>query len=219
MDQHSQQLQRMSAAMDEDENATDAYLAKVDIDAELKGRWARYHLIGDALRDQLPEQVNAALVTDIHVAIANEPTVLVPCSNSSKRTVLSRMVKPIAGLAIAASVAVVAVISFQQQQLDIPRDGAPELAGAAAPYPQTHTEAYPMAAQPRASLPATIPTEATSPRVSATPEISVVRWDTVNPAAASRLNSYMVNYSEYRSNLGVPGILPYVRVIGSEAEQ
>jgi hypothetical protein len=37
--------------------------------------------------------------------------------------------------------------------------------------------------------------------------------------AQTRLNRYLVNHNEYRSNAGVQGMLPYVRIVAHEVEE
>ena len=190
MDQRTDALQQLSAAMDLDDDGGSSHrhasntdsLAKIMNDTELRGSWARYHMIGDAMRGQLPGRIDLELAAKVSAAIEAEPTVL------ATRRGVKMALKPLAGLAIAASVAALAVIGAQRIQTPVEINSQPPVA------------------QQRFQT----PVEPAS--------ISVVRWDDVSPAAVSRLNSYMVNYSEYRSNLGVPGILPYVRIVGSETE-
>jgi sigma-E factor negative regulatory protein RseA len=76
-------------------------------DPELCQRLSRYQLISDALRDDLPRHVDPGFQMRVHAALRQEPAVL------AARTGLAGLLKPVAGLAIAASVAVVAVLSLQ----------------------------------------------------------------------------------------------------------
>ncbi len=77
-------------------------------DTEVRAAWIRYHLIGDALRNTLPKSTSLDLARSISRALEQEPIVLAP-----KRWSL-RGVIPIAGLAMAASVAVVVVLSLHK---------------------------------------------------------------------------------------------------------
>ena len=76
-------------------------------DPELRQRLSRYQLISDALRDDLPRHVDPGFQMRVHAALRQEPPVL------AARSGLAVLLKPAAGLAIAASVAVVAVLSLQ----------------------------------------------------------------------------------------------------------
>jgi len=74
---------------------------------DARHRWERYHLIGDALKRNLPPVIDSQLASRVMTELENEPTVLAP-----SRTKLS-FGKQIAGLAVAASVATVAVLGVQ----------------------------------------------------------------------------------------------------------
>ena len=56
--------------------------------------------------------------------------------------------------------------------------------------------------------------------VSASPEPeNEVHKFKASVGAESRLNRYLVNYNEYRTNAGVQGMLPYVRIVAHEVEE
>jgi sigma-E factor negative regulatory protein RseA len=106
-----QNLHEQLSALVDDElpQAEQAMLLKqLEADTELRDRLARYQLISDALGNHLPPQVDAGFHKAIHAALQEEPAVHV-------QTVprIAGLFKPVAGLAVAASVAVVAVFSLQ----------------------------------------------------------------------------------------------------------
>jgi len=74
---------------------------------EASHRWERYHLIGDALKRNLPPVIDSQLASRVMAELENEPTVLAPPRTSSS------IGKQIAGLAVAASVATIAVLGVQ----------------------------------------------------------------------------------------------------------
>lgn len=80
-------------------------------DQELRGTWERYHLIRDALRHELPDDVDGDMANRIMAAVEAEPP-LSPQGGVSAG--MRRAIKPLAGLAIAASVAALAIIGLQQ---------------------------------------------------------------------------------------------------------
>ena len=74
-------------------------------DDELQATWQRYHLIRDAMREDLPEfiarKADTAFMQDEGLSLDSTPTSV---------TILQRFAKPAAGFAIAASVAMLAVV-------------------------------------------------------------------------------------------------------------
>ena len=76
-------------------------------DAGLREQLSRYQIISDALQHHLPPQVDANFHKSIQAALQQEPAVHVESSR------FARLFKPLAGLAVAASVAIVAVFSLQ----------------------------------------------------------------------------------------------------------
>jgi sigma-E factor negative regulatory protein RseA len=74
-------------------------------DDDLQGTWQRYHLIRDAMREDLPEFItrtaDTAYIQDDELLSVSKPA---PVST------LQRLAKPAAGFAIAASVAMLAVV-------------------------------------------------------------------------------------------------------------
>lgn len=98
--------EQVSACVDGENEAgeTALLLRRLSQDDDLRSRWARYHLISDALKKNLPEQPTLMLADRIHQAIALEAT-------PHPRFSLARLLKPAAGFAIAASVAAIAVFA------------------------------------------------------------------------------------------------------------
>lgn len=111
--------ERISALMDNQLHSEQA-LKALSEDPSASATWERYHLIGDALRDELPEQLDLDLSQRIANALEQEPVVLAP---KSRRSLFS-LVKPgmrqfiqVAGqYGIAASVAVAVLVGIQQYQ-------------------------------------------------------------------------------------------------------
>ncbi len=146
--------------------------------------WSRYHLIGDALRD------------DGGVLAAPAAEVI---------TMPQRRRAPLAGLAVAASVAVLAVVLItaggrggQAPGLEVADTLAPASPGDAGGASVAAAES--LAPRPVGSV-ADTPAAALEP---------VGVYD-------QRLNGYLVNFNEQRQRLGVPGVHPYVRIVGFEA--
>lgn len=87
-------------------------------DNHMSETWQRYHLIGDTLRDELPESLDLDLSSTIAEAIAEEPTVLAPKAKTSFseniKAKVVQLAKPFGQVAIAASAAGLMVIGVQQ---------------------------------------------------------------------------------------------------------
>ncbi|QSX38036.1 sigma-E factor negative regulatory protein [Shewanella sedimentimangrovi] len=90
-------------------------LAQLAADTDSQQQWARYHLIGDAMRGELPETIHLDLSAGIAAAIEQEPTVLAP-RRSSAQDKLGGMLRHFGQYGIAAAVALVAVVGVQNYQ-------------------------------------------------------------------------------------------------------
>lgn len=182
--------EHLSAFIDgehEDEHLLDVLIR----DKDMKQTWSRYHLIGDCLRDNLPEHIsNDHISNSVKNSLQNEPTVLAPKTKQFD-------FKPFAGLAIAASVAMVAVLGIQSgNEINPAATGAPAIANSIG----TGVESFNFAEAQ--VLPA-----------------AVKQSDTPEHLTNERLNEYLMNHNTYRSNGGVNGVIPYVRMVTIEPEE
>lgn len=187
--------QTLSSVMD-GEGTTSEALAGVAASSATRAAWARYHLIGDVLRDNSSAIAPAAFSGSIAARIADEPTVLAPRGRTKS------VMRPVAGFAIAASVATLAVLGIQRMEPAEVSGPAPAIAMAPA------IDAVPV---PAATAPA-LAAAAVDPG----PAPLELARDT--QPAQRRFNSYLVKFNEQRSNVGVPGVNPYVRIVGFESE-
>ena len=108
--------EQLSALVDDElEDSEQALLLRqMGADPALQERMARFQLIRDALQNHLPPQIDIGFHRSLQAALQDEPAVHV---EKSHRTGLF---KPVAGFAVAASVAVVAVLSLQSIHGDTP---------------------------------------------------------------------------------------------------
>lgn len=181
--------EQLSALID-GEHDNDHVLDKLIHDEEMKQTWSRYHLIGDCLRDNLPDQISNQVSENVSQTLRDEPTVLAPVKKQFD-------FKPLAGFAIAASVAMAAVFTIQTDN-DIT---SPSINGTAVAT-NTPAQAESFDFSQAQVLPAT-----------------VTQSDTPEAVANERLNNYLLNHNEYRSNAGVNGIMPYVRMVTIETQE
>ncbi len=100
---------RLSALVDGELTESDAVrmLNLLNRDAELKQIWERYHLVSDVIRHHLPSITSVDLVERVRQSLDAEPVVFLP---SARRAI---SLKPVASLALAASIAIVAVLGFR----------------------------------------------------------------------------------------------------------
>lgn len=92
-------------------------------DEHLANTWQNYHLIGDVMRNEVPQSLQLDLSAEISAAIADEPTVLAPRASHNKESrgvkgKIIQFMKPVGQLAIAASAAGLMIIGVQQNSAD-----------------------------------------------------------------------------------------------------
>lgn len=99
-------------------------------DSEMSDTWGRYQLMGDIMRNEIPQNIDLDLSAKIASAIDAEPTVLAPkiVSNKTENTIKARIisfVKPLGQVAIAASAAGLMVLGVQHNNVVQSDDAAP----------------------------------------------------------------------------------------------
>jgi len=106
--------EQISALVDDEleEREQALLLRQLENDAELSGRLSRFQIISDALQNHLPETLSSGFHERVQAALADEPPV------HRQRSGVAVLFKPVAGLALAASVAMVAVLSLQSTRQD-----------------------------------------------------------------------------------------------------
>lgn len=195
-------LEQISAFMDgEADQPAETIMAGISNDPALRGAWQRYHLIGDAMRGQLPGHLTGPeLAASIAAAVDREPAILSPASR--RKSPVQRALKPAAGLAIAASVAMVAIIGLRGLNEATSTTGSPTVAAT----DSASTEDNPVQSlQPasQAPLARTVSTDSQPLQPSAQEQ----------SGGQYGFSSYLINHNEYRANSGVRGIMPYARIV------
>jgi sigma-E factor negative regulatory protein RseA len=157
---------------------TELLLKRLTRDAELRESFGRYCLIGEASRGAAHAHLTRGLTTRINRAIDGEPR---PASAGAVSARAPRWWRPIAGAAVAAGVAAVAVVALQQRAV------APTLRAAGPLVAQGV-----VAARSKEALSYTVPA-AVSEAPAALP--------------AARLTNYVFAHSKYSSMLGQSNVL------------
>ena len=146
--------EQLSALMDGDLSVIEV-LNELGTDPALQDTWSRYHLIGDAMRGDLPVNLQLDLSDSIMLALEDEPAILAPKPAQPAAPQVQpagkvipfvrRFGQQVGQYAIAASVAAAVIFGVQQYQ---GKDGVPTspvlntipVGGSAAPvsvhYPQ-----------------------------------------------------------------------------------
>ena len=186
---------KLSLFMDgEPDQVDDGFIGWLSGNENARYTWWRYHIISDVLCQGIRACADRQLACRIADKIRKEPAIFKPRPKTS-----IFYLKPLAGLAIAASVAAVAILSLKDRG---------------------EQESHTTVAQPVAALEILLP----APRLD-TAESTVPYQDRgdirlTNADGNTRMNSYLLNYYEYRSmGNGVQGVNPYVRIIANDPDQ
>ncbi|NKF50946.1 anti-sigma factor [Shewanella sp. WXL01] len=109
-----------------DGEADEQAIAALASDPDTHEQWQRYHMIGDAMRGELPEKIDLDLTANIFAAIEQEPTIVAPQASAPEQPSVEQVAakpsnvvslfKQFGQYAIAASVALVAIIGVQNYQ-------------------------------------------------------------------------------------------------------
>jgi sigma-E factor negative regulatory protein RseA len=108
--------EQLSTLVDDELANQDAVLEEVAADPELKARWSRYHLMRDVITAHMPEQPLGDIAGRVSQALEEEPAILAPLHKRKRTPRIPFIMKQVGGLAIAATVSAVAVITVQQTQ-------------------------------------------------------------------------------------------------------
>ncbi len=192
--------ERLSSCMDGELKDIDSFMDQVAEDKDAQSCWHRYHLIRDIMRDNQASRVPMDFSLKVMQRIEKEPTVFAPPKNTHRilpNFLNKNILKPIAGLAIAASVAAVTVISLQSFQ------STPENVPNAFTAKTLDSGGLSTAAQNFSPV---------------TPNYS----PDIFPAEASiseEINAYIIDHMEHSSVGNSQRILPYVQVSGSKNDR
>lgn len=189
--------EQLSALMDGDavsESSVSEFLGN----PELKATWARYHLVRDALHNELSFPAGD-LASRVSAALDAEPTVLAP--RAKKAFVIPGFFRQAASFAVAASVTAAVIFGVQTYQgRDIQQ---PALAQQGAP------NGAPVVQQPSMLMVAPM-VQAASARSSGA--------KSPDPRQ-ERLRAYLLDHSQQAAARGESGMLPYVKAVSHESEE
>jgi sigma-E factor negative regulatory protein RseA len=180
--------QKLSAWLDGEISASEAERLFSDLngDVDLRRRLGRYHLVSDHLRGEPINVSTLRLVDRVSEALEDDPVVLAP----KKRPTQLRLMRYVGGGAIAASVALVAVLSLSGDP-----DGPQEEPLTVARAPVQTSVAQVADAQLR----------------------TLARSTADQPQIESQLDRILAEHSEYAGSGAMQGILPYATFVSYDA--
>jgi negative regulator of sigma E activity len=231
--------ENLSALMDGEcsEAELDAILAEFESSAEVRQRWSRMCAVRDALSDSRIAAPALDICGSVMAAIAAEPiesvartavtsaiqpaiaipaaandvqsnpgaSKVVPFPSRPAAAARNRLFQPLVGLAAAASIAGALVLGGNTL-LSRPFNSSIEGSGGGSPD---------TAANDRSSSDVAIAQKAGLASVASNSQLAEsteTRWGQLNSEAASQLNGYMMEHSNYRAEQGMGGSLSYARM-------
>ena len=110
---NSNKFETLSALIDGEVDNVAEVLKQVSVDPELKAQWAAHYRTKAALHGEFSASVDSGFAGRVSAALNDEPAILAPRAAEAKpAATASRWQRPLAGLAIAATVAAVSVIEY-----------------------------------------------------------------------------------------------------------
>jgi negative regulator of sigma E activity len=208
----TEQQDKISFLLDEfsGDAKSKAVLDEVEDDVNLQYNMRRYQMIGQAMRHELPGQINtdfsASVMAEIDQIenVAKTAVNRKPGLNSRSPLWTWPMIKPFAGMAIAASVAIVSISLWQTSNVGV---------GSA-----TGSEQIVSVEQQKIERLASQSLQTNAVTVSTSLD-NGMRWKITNnaPALQQKLNAYLVNHTEYSNS--IQGLIPQARVAGFDAQK
>ncbi|MET0068609.1 MAG: sigma-E factor negative regulatory protein [Candidatus Thiodiazotropha sp.] len=186
-----QEFERLSALVDDEISGHEisGEINKLKTNQESLGVWSRYHLIGDAMRNELGRIHDTGLADSISQRLASEPVVLAPAALKRRRPIRKRT---LTGVAVAASLTAVAVVMAPQMI----NPGSSE-----APGQLLSVNQFEDRSQPQENRTVYVAEDGT-------------RWKLLKkPKVESRLNAYLLNHQELSPSSNIKGIMPYATFV------
>jgi negative regulator of sigma E activity len=184
--------EKLSAFMDGelDHSESVRLIRQLSKDKELRGHWQRYHSYGSVLRNEMTPVLSEDFSDRVLQALAKEPVQLSPAVNPAANKGRRRLLGPVAGFAVAASLVGIAVLLQKPAIQETQESQVPSVAEVSVP-------ALP--------LPESVGSSANS-------KLIVANRKNVN--VRERINQLLVEHNEYNPASDMTGLLPYSRFVG-----
>jgi len=205
-------------------------LDKISSNKTLKQNIHRYFLIRDTLQSSLPSVINTSFSQSVMEAIESEPAILAPNSHStltnktnrsstSPKSNLSRhhFPKRVASFAIAASVATIAVFTYNSTNNVEPRTDQ------FAQMPDSSE--FIRLSKSTSGVPNTTRVTATGKQKQASENVLVSQslntsprtTKTITNISNQQIQKYIINYNHHISSSRLQSVTPYARIIATKA--
>lgn len=213
----SNQKEKISSLLDgylrADENQS--VLDELVGDVNQQYRLGRYQLIGDVMRNEVGKNIQLDFAAAVHAHLDNEASLKLQPKQAEQNQPAksswfwSMFLKPAAGLAVAAAVAVVTVSIFQ---LNPANDNQP------------NQIASNDSSQEKVEQLVNLPVIQNAVRVSGNSQNTSLTTNGTNwkikrsgPDMQNKLNTYLINHNEYSNSM--QGIIPQARVVGFDGQR
>ena len=173
---------KLSSLMDGEVRDQDTWFERLAKDPEMLQRWKRYHIARDAMKGQLSEHPKLDISAAVRDAIKDEPVIFTPVW---KRLSPRYLMKQAGGLAVAAAVGTIAVLSLQQTQLVSPDN----------------------------SVIAKAANNTVTLQQNKIRQVSFTTREKLDAAVEAKLSGYLVNHNEFSKSTRVSGVMPYSRIV------
>jgi sigma-E factor negative regulatory protein RseA len=177
-------LEHVSSLMDgELSRETSLFLTRrLCTDEELTGTWERYHLIRDCIRQPGTSTPMVGLSQRMQIALSEESI------SSTQVSPKNRWLRPLSGLAVAASVALLAIVTIGPQEVSQNAD----LVAIPAAEPFSSPNVLPSA-----------------------PQTQAASFSPQTQGRDKRLNSYLVRHNQTSGSITTQGFLGFVPIVAS----
>lgn len=186
-----------------DESSLSGFIKRYGDSDVMKRKLARFAIARDCVRRVRSEAVAPDLADRVMDALANEPVVLAPKRPAAfGGEKAARFLKPAAGLAVAATVATMAVLGLR---------GGDSAVDTQPTSPQTRMSEQQLAAEsPARSTPRT-------PNIQyADAQMRTPVAETASASDRAWLNDYLLRHNEATGFVGRSGFMPYVHIVTTE---
>lgn len=193
---------------DQDQSVLDELQGDVNQQYTLR----RYQMIGNVMRNEISDAIDLDFESRVKSRIDQESVLQVTSQIEVEKDrqsswLWSMLFKPVAGLAVAATVAIVTISSLQLHQ---PAEN------------NSSTIASSDSSKAKVEQFASIPVTTNAVRVSGNQRVATpagTNWiiKRSKPDMQSRLNTYLINHNEYSNSM--QGIIPQARVVGFDGNK
>ncbi len=208
----NESYEKMSVMLDDysDDESGNAVLDEVIGDVNLQYQMHRYQIIGDVMRHELPDHINPDMSHQIMAEVNKIESADTLSTTTSARSKAHGFfsswatLKPFAGMAVAASVALISVSIWQS--VSTGPEQVPSIDSVASVQQQKIEK---LASQP--VLGSNVAVASALDRGT--------HWTVIQdvPALQQKLNAYLVNHTEH--SVPVQGLIPQARVVGYDFQQ